>query len=100
MLKVRNLTSSRSGREVANQFVIRDTENKKVTFQSYDSPIIEIDFANNILKVFRNWNYSKTTGKYRNQFMNEEFFGLDNSKDLEKAMNDGQWEGWKVIKVA
>ena len=100
MLQVRNLTSSRSGREVANQFVIRDTENSKTTFQSYDSPIIEIDYANNILKVFRNWNYSKTTGKYRNQFMSEEFFGLDSTKELEKAMHEGCWEGWKVIKVS
>lgn len=100
MLKVRNLTSSRSGREVANQFVITDTEANKTSFQSYDSPIIEIDFANNILKVFRNWNYSKTTGKYRNQFMSEEFYGLDSSKELEKAMNDGVWNNWRVIKVS
>jgi len=99
MLKVKNLTSPRTGREVANQFVITDTENNKTTFQSYDSTIIELDHENNIITVHRDYNYSNTTSKYRNQFMNIYLGALENVKELEKAMSCGQWNSWKVIKA-
>ena len=98
MLKVDNMRSVRGGK-IANQFVIRDYDNNKVIFQSYASPIVEIDFANKILKVFEDWNYSKTTGKYRNQFMSMEFYGLNTTKELEKAMCDGMWKSWKILKA-
>lgn len=98
MLKVRNMEGS-SGREVANQFVITDTENNKVTFQSYDSTIIEIDSKNGVITVHPDYNYSKTTGKYRNKFMEVYFGALVNIKELEKAMSCGYWGNWKVVKA-
>lgn len=72
MLKVRNMTSPRTGREVVNQFVI---ENGDVTlFQSYRSPIVEIDRNTRTIRVYEDWNYSRTTSKYRNQFLDEQGF--------------------------
>ena len=81
-MKVRNMTG-RTGREVANQFIITNNEWDKngihchtETFQSYDSFIVQI--RNNGLAgrtVFLDetyWDYSKTTGKYRNQFLGED----------------------------
>ncbi len=69
-MKVQNFESQRSKKQsfVANQFEIYD--NGKKYFQSYNSIIVMIDKG----KVFldeKYWNYSKTTGKYRNQFLGE-----------------------------
>ena len=66
-MKVRNMTSN-SGREVANQFII---EHNGVTyFQSYDSVIVKHDSDGYTLDQ-NYWDYSTTTGKYRNQFLGE-----------------------------
>lgn len=67
-MKVENLTSPRSGREVANQFVIRD--GKSTVFQSYRSTIVKITGDKTYLDAHY-WDYSVTTGKYRNQFLGE-----------------------------
>ena len=67
-IHVQNMTS-KSGNSIANQFVIRTKQG--VYFQSYDSLIV---FINNKRQVFLDtcyWNYSNTTGKYRNQFLGE-----------------------------
>ena len=55
-MKVKNMTSPRTGREIANQFVI--TGSGKVTFQSYDSEIVTIDLNKEVITVGRDWNYS------------------------------------------
>lgn len=75
MMKVENMVSERSGREVANQFIIRD-ENR-IVFQSYSSVIAVIDYSKNgaeRLTLGRDWDYSNTTAKYLNQFLRD-FFG-------------------------
>jgi hypothetical protein len=67
-IHVENMTS-KSGNSIANQFVIRTKQG--VYFQSYDSLIV---FINNKRQVFLDtcyWDYSNTTGKYRNQFLGE-----------------------------
>lgn len=83
-MKVSNMTNSR-GNSVPNQFIITGTMKrlsyKKYSriidgtmFQSYDSNIAFIaDFRNdNTVFLDKNyWDYSATTGKYRNQFLNE-----------------------------
>ena len=83
-MKVRNMISS-NGNEVANQFVVEDAtiqlpENtyRGEAFQSYKSVVAfkayECGNTGNCYKVFLDenyWNYSTTTGKYRNQFLNE-----------------------------
>ena len=67
-IKVKQMTSSRSGNPVANQFIICTAEGSY--FQSYDSVIV----ANNSGKITldnNTWDYSSTTGKYRNEFLGE-----------------------------
>lgn len=67
--KVKNMLSN-SGNKIANQFVI-NTRNKEI-FQSYNTIIAIIDYKNNKTYLDRNsWNYSNTTSKYRNIFLNE-----------------------------
>ena len=58
-MKVENMTSSRSGREVANQFIIRD--DTRIVFQSYDSTIAIIDNSKEgaaKLTLGRDWDYN------------------------------------------
>jgi len=65
--KVQNMTSNR-GNKIANQFIIY-TDNGSI-FQSYNSTIVKIDSGKTYLDESK-WNYSTTTGKYRNIFLNE-----------------------------
>ena len=88
-MKVQNMTSSR-GNKVANQFIIY-TESGSV-FQSYNSIIAKITDSkkdNNYYASFeldkKYWNYSNTTGKYRNIFLNE------TKKETEKKIKDGTY---------
>ena len=66
-MKVSNMIS-KSGNEVANQFeILTDTAR---FFQSYNSIIAKVDYDNNITLDSHYWNYSRTTSKYRNMFLN------------------------------
>ena len=70
-MKVKNMISSK-GHKIANQFIVEGA-----TFQSFDSNIAFISkhvhgLPCNIVWLDRfYWDYSVTTGKYRNQFLNE-----------------------------
>jgi len=80
-IKVKNMTSSR-GNQIANQFEI--TTSDGVYFQSYDSTIAFKSFkSDKIILDNKTWDYSVTTGKYRNIFLNE------NKKATEKKIKDG-----------
>jgi len=68
-MKVQNITSN-SGNKISNQFIIYDSDGSKY-FQSYNSVIVKIDPANNIALDQKYWNFSNTTGKYRNIFLEE-----------------------------
>lgn len=76
MTKTTNMISN-AGNAVANQFEI--TTNRGTFFQSYDSVIAFIprklskhyQFGTRIQLDRKFWDYSKTTGKYRNQFLGE-----------------------------
>jgi len=59
---------SENGNPVCNQFIIRT--GKSVIFQSYNSMIVKITNKNTYLDTYY-WDYSKTTGKYRNLFLGE-----------------------------
>jgi hypothetical protein len=64
------------GNIVMNHFIIY--VNNGIFFQSYDSIIA---FKSNEGKIFldeNDWNYSRTTGKYRNNFLNE---GIEETRD-------------------
>ena len=78
-MRVYNMESARSGRPVANQFVIVD--DNKLVFQSYDSMIVTIDKATSTITFGKDWNYSTTTSKYRNQFLDMYFPKLDSLRN-------------------
>ena len=61
MLKVENMKSPSTGRKVANQFILTDTDSGKTTFQSYDSMIVEIDDSTDTITVGKDWRYGPTT---------------------------------------
>ena len=67
--KVRQMTSNSSGNPVANQFVIYTDEG--TYFQSYNSVIAFRDNERKITLDKYYWDYSRTTGKYRNKFLGE-----------------------------
>lgn len=68
-IKVKNMISDK-GNDIANQFII--TTNKGRYFQSYDSVIAFIPFGDKPTQLDKHyWDYSKTTGKYRNLFLRE-----------------------------
>lgn len=80
-MKVSNMLSPQSGRPVANQFIITDHGRgalgnfiKREVFQSYDSVIAERVEWNDRTSITLDrdyWDYSTTTGKYRNEFLGE-----------------------------
>ena len=77
-MKVTNMISSK-GNKVANQFIIDD---EYLYFQSYDTIIAKKGHG----KVYideNKWDYSVTTGKYRNQFLGE------TKKETQKKIDSG-----------
>ena len=79
--KVQNMTSNK-GNKIANQFVIYTYTGS--IFQSYNSSIVKIDSGKTYLDK-DTWDYSKTTGKYRNIFLNE------TKKDTEAKIKSGEY---------
>jgi hypothetical protein len=78
-MKVENLRSSK-GNIIANQFEIR-TETA-VYFQSYRSIIVKVEGGKTYLDPIY-WDYSRTTGKYRNIFLSE------SKKETEQKIKQG-----------
>ena len=68
-IKVEQMTSPRTGNPVANQFTIYT--NKGVYFQSYNSIIAFIPHKGRTKLDSYFWDYSRTTSKYRNEFLGE-----------------------------
>ena len=67
-MKVENMTSAR-GNKVANQFLVTDDKGNEY-FQSYRSMIAKKSQGKIYLDEYY-WDYSTTTGKYRNDFLGE-----------------------------
>jgi len=67
--QVLSMTSSR-GNAVPNQHVILAADGSR-TFQSYGSIIAVISAAGAVTLDAYYWDYSQTTGKYRNKFLGE-----------------------------
>ena len=82
-MKVENMTG-RTGREVANQFIIQT--DKGLYFQSYNSVIAFKPLSGKIQLDRNTWDYSVTTGKYRNEFLNE------TKKETEAKIKSGEYE--------
>lgn len=84
-MKVENMCSPSSGRPVANQFLIYDGKGT-VYFQSYSSTIAKRDRNGKVTLDERYWDYSRTTGKYRNQFLGE------NIEETRRKIESGEYE--------
>jgi len=69
---------------IKNQFIIKN--NDGVYFQSYDSIIVFIDNNGKVKLDEKYWNYSTTTSKYRNRFLNE------TSKETMRKIRSGEYE--------
>lgn len=81
-MKVRNMDGENG--VVRNQFVITGDDGSQ-TFQSYDS-VIAIRHADGKVTLDRNaWDYSQTTGKYRNRFLGEK------KTDTERKIASGEY---------
>lgn len=93
-MRVQNMTNSR-GNKVANQFVITDEGRgangnfiEKRTFQSYDSVIVVVTVWPDETRIeldVDKWDYSVTTGKYRNQFLEE------TKAETQKKIDSGEY---------
>ncbi len=85
-MKVTNMTSNRTGREVPNQFIIEDDSGNQY-FQSYRTIIAKKDWSGRrlVVSLDNQWDYSKTTGKYRNIFLGE------TRKETEAKIKDGTY---------
>jgi hypothetical protein len=67
--------------DAKNQFVIETEEG--VYFQSYDSIIVFRPYGGKTELDEHYWDYSRTTGKYRNRFLGE------TKKDTERRIKEG-----------
>ena len=92
-MKVRNMESAK-GNKIANQIVIEDCiiddprdDSIQITgnmFQSYDSNICFV-WADEIFLDEKYWDYSNTTGKYRNLFLDE------TKAETQKKIDSGEY---------
>ena len=99
MMTVRNMESPRTGREVANQFIIQG--DGKTIFQSYNSTIAVIDWNEHTVKIGNDWNYSTTTGKYRNAFFRDnDFSDMADTIGIKKVMKRVDEDGFALIQNA
>ncbi len=80
-MKVTNMTSNRSNREVPNQFII--TDDKTEVFQSYKTTVIKIIGGKTYIDS--GYPFSKTTSKYASQFLGE------SSKDINRKIKSGEY---------
>lgn len=68
-MKISNLTNAR-GNKIKNQFIVHTSD--ATFFQSYDSMIVKTTWEDGERVVYLDenyWNYSTTTSKHRNAFL-------------------------------
>ena len=92
-MKVQNMTSAR-GNTIANQFIINDKGDEY--FQSYRSIIAKKSQGKIYLDEYF-WDYSVTTGKYRNDFLGEKKI------DTQRKIDSGEYiltdlNKWGIMK--
>jgi hypothetical protein len=95
MIKIKNFLSKKSDKAVPNQFIIEEEGRgangnfiRKDTFQSYSSIIAIRTVWNDRTDIVldkNDWNYSKTTSKYRNEFLGE------NTKTTKEKIKNGTY---------
>ena len=86
MIKVKNFIN-RNYNTVPNQFILTDTETGIQYFQSYDSIIVKSvpNDATYLDEYY--WDYSVTTGRYRNQYL-----GDSGVAETRKKIADGTYK--------
>ena len=82
-IKVRPMLT-KNGNLATEQFTISDGKGNSF-FQSYDSVIAQTDVSGKVILDEKYWNYSRTTGFYRNSFLGE---GIDNTRT---KINSGEY---------
>ena len=82
-MKISNIIGH-AGEPVKNQFIIKDDAGN-VFFQSYESIIAKKSADGKIYLDSYYWDYSTTTGKYRNIFLNED------KKTTERKIKSGEY---------
>ena len=82
-VKVSNMVGN-SGREVVNQFEINTSDG--LYFQSYGTIIAFQDKNGKIYLDKNSWDYSTTTGKYRNIFLEKK------KSETERKIKDGTYK--------
>jgi len=70
---------------VKNQFILTD-DNGNTFFQSYNTIIAKRDNSGQITLNSDSWDYSTTTGKYRNLFLGED------KKATQKKIDSGKYK--------
>jgi len=94
-MKVRNMENT-NGNAIKNQFIITDLD--KITFQSYDTMIIEMDKEEKTIKINRNFSDSATTNKYACRFMSNLFGKTFHKSDVMNMLglaDEGEkWVDW------
>lgn len=97
MMTIKNMVSPRTGVEVANQFIIEG--DGKTIFQSYNSTIAVIDWNEHTVKIGKDWNYSNTTGKYRNAFFRDnDFSDMADTTGIKKVMKKVDEDGFALVR--
>lgn len=94
-IKIEPCQSNRTGENVKNQYII--TAPGCRAFQSYNSLIAVYDIENNMLTLGCNFDYSITTSKYLNQFIENYCYsiyrelpnGTSVRNRLQKAIDNG-----------
>ena len=81
-MNVKNMLSN-NGNFIPNQFII-DDDNGNRFFQSYNSIIVKMS-KDKIYLDKNKWDYSKTTGKYRNLFL------WETKKETEAKIKNGEY---------
>jgi hypothetical protein len=102
MAKVENIISN-NGNSIPNQFIIYE-DNGDITFQSYNSIICQIRNGalgyDKIVVFGSDWDYSTTTGKYRNKFLMDNGLSiLATKKDVLEALERGHARKDEAIAV-
>lgn len=92
MAKVENIISNNEN-VIPNQFIIYE-DNGDITFQSYHSIICQIRNGDlgydKVVVLGSDWDYSSTTGKYRNKFLRDNGLSiLATKKDILEALERG-----------
>lgn len=83
-VKVSNMQTS-NGNDIPNQFEIV-IEGKGTFFQSYQKVIAWRSYQGEVILDKTNWDYSMTTGKYRNIFLGE------TKKETERKIKEGVYK--------